>query len=78
MSSLTSRILALLALVPFAVANGAEADVIGSALSPFGRSSPAQTVQFGGSNCYYTEGWNGRGWYQCGNRIARLALKRAR
>ena len=67
MSSLTSRILALLALAPFAVANGAEAGVIGSALSPFGRSSPAQTVQFSGSNCYYAEGWNGRGWYQCGD-----------
>src|SRR6202044_877143 len=67
MSSLTSLILALLALAPFAVANGAEAGVIGSALSPFGRSSPAQTVQFSGSNCYYAEGWNGRGWYQCGD-----------
>src|SRR5580704_15995912 len=67
MSSLTSRILALLALAPFAVANGAEAGVIGSALSSFGRSSPAQTVQFSGSNCYYAEGWNGRGWYQCGD-----------
>jgi hypothetical protein len=65
--SLTSRILALLALAPFAVANGAEAGVIGSALFSFGRSSPAQTVQFGGSNCYYAEGWNGRGWYQCGD-----------
>ncbi len=69
MSFLTSRILALLALAsaPFAVANSAEAGVIGGALSSFGRSSPAQTVQFGGSNCYYTDGWNGRGWYQCGN-----------
>jgi hypothetical protein len=67
MSSLTSRILALLALAPFAVANGAEAGVIGSALSPFRRSLPAQTVQFSGSNCYYAEGWNGRGWYQCGD-----------
>src|SRR3984957_1967284 len=69
MSSLTSRILALLALAlaPFAVANGAKAGVIGSPLSSFGRSSPVQTVQFGGSNCYYAEGWNGRGWYQCGD-----------
>src|SRR5271168_4442430 len=68
MSSLT-RFLALsaLALLSFAVANGAEAAVIGSALSSFGRSSPAQTVQFGGANCYYADGWNGRGWYQCGN-----------
>ena len=68
MSSLT-RFLALsaLALLSFAVANGAEAAVIGSALSSFGRSSPAQTVQFGGANCYYADGWNGRGWYQCGD-----------
>ena len=56
-----------LALASFAVANAAEAGVFGSAPSSFGRSSPAQTVQFGGSNCYYTEGWNGRGWYQCGD-----------
>jgi len=69
MSSLILRILAYLALAlaSFAVADGAEAGVFGSALSSFGRSSPAQTVQFGGSNCYYTEGWNGRGWYQCGD-----------
>jgi hypothetical protein len=68
MSSLT-RFLALsaLAMLSFVVANGAEAAVIGSALSSFGRSSPAQTVQFGGANCYYAEGWNGRGWYQCGS-----------
>ena len=69
MSSLT-RFLALLALalLSFAVANGAEAGVHhGSALSSFGRSSPAQTVQFGGANCYYADGWNGRGWYQCGD-----------
>src|ERR1700733_2123701 len=68
MSSLT-RFLALsaLAMLSFVVANGAEAAVIGSALSSFGRSSPAQTVQFGGANCYYADGWNGRGWYQCGN-----------
>ena len=48
-------------------ADGAEAAVLGSALSSFARSSAAQTVQFGGSNCYYADGWNGRGWYQCGN-----------
>jgi hypothetical protein len=33
----------------------------------FPHSSPVQTVQLGGSNCYYAEGWNGRGWYQCGS-----------
>jgi hypothetical protein len=69
MSSSTSRILAFatLALLSFAVANGAEAAVIGSAFASFGRSSPVQTVQFGGVNCYYSDGWNGRGWYQCGD-----------
>jgi hypothetical protein len=68
MSPLT-RFLARLALAlsSFAVANGAEAAVLGTALSSFGRSSPAQTVQFGGANCYYADGWNGRGWYQCGD-----------
>ena len=39
----------------------------GSDFASFGRLSPVQTVQFGGSNCYYADGWNGRGWYQCGN-----------
>jgi hypothetical protein len=67
MSSLTSRILALLALASALFANGAEAGVLGSAFAAFGHSSPVQTVQFGGSNCYYADGWNGRGWYQCGN-----------
>jgi hypothetical protein len=69
MSSSTLRILGYvaLALSAFAVADGAEAAVLGSALSSFGRLSAAQTVQFGGSNCYYADGWNGRGWYQCGN-----------
>jgi hypothetical protein len=69
MSSSTLRILGYVALVlsAFAVADGAEAAVLGSALSSFGRLSAAQTVQFGGSNCYYADGWNGRGWYQCGN-----------
>jgi hypothetical protein len=51
----------------FGVADGAEAGLVGSALASFARSSPVQTVQFGGSSCYYTDGWNGRGWYQCGN-----------
>ena len=32
-----------------------------SALSSFGRLSPVQTVQYGGSNCCYDDGWNGRG-----------------
>jgi hypothetical protein len=56
-----------LALAAFAVADGAEAGLVGSALASFGRLSPVQTVQFDGSNCYYADGWNGHGWYQCGN-----------
>jgi hypothetical protein len=69
MSSSTLRILAgsALALSSFAAVSGAEAGIIGSALSSFTHSSPTQTVQFGGANCYYADGWNGRGWYQCGN-----------
>src|SRR5882757_3553703 len=69
MSSSTLRILGYvaLALSAFAVADGAEAGLVGSALASFARSSPVQTIQFGGSSCYYTDGWNGRGWYQCGN-----------
>jgi hypothetical protein len=50
-------------------ASGAEAGVGesgGSALSSFGRLSPAQKVQYGG-DCWYDNGWNGPGWYQCGN-----------
>src|SRR5277367_750713 len=43
------------------------AGLVGSDFASFGRFSPVQTVQFGGSNCYYADGWNGRGWYQCGN-----------
>ena len=69
MSSSTLRILGYVApaLSAFAVADSAEAGLLGSALSSFGHSSPVQTVQLGGSNCYYAEGWNGRGWYQCGS-----------
>ena len=69
MSHRTLRILGYLALAlsAFAVADGAEAGLVGSALSSFGHSSPVQTTQFGGNNCYYADGWNGRGWYQCGD-----------
>jgi hypothetical protein len=65
----TLRILAPLALLA-PLAGSAEAgagDHSGAALSSFGGLAPVQTVQFGGSNCYYADGWNGRGWYQCGN-----------
>ena len=69
MSSLTLRMLGYLALAlsASAVVDGAEAGLVGSALSSLGHSSPVQTVQFGGNNCYYAEGWNDRGWYRCGD-----------
>ena len=69
MSSSTSRILGYVApaLSAFAVADSAEAGLLRSVLCSFGHPSPVQTVQLGGSNCYYAEGWNGRGWYQCGS-----------
>ena len=70
MSSSTLRILGYLALAlsSFAVADGPPRRALsGSDFASFGRLSPVQTVQFGGSNCYYADGWNGRGWYQCGD-----------
>ena len=68
----TSRVLAYLALAlaSFTAADGAGASVgslSGAALSALERSSPAQRVQFSRSNCYYDDGWNGRGWYRCGD-----------
>jgi hypothetical protein len=70
MSPPTLRILAYLALALTPFANGAEANVGGlggGALSVLGRSSPMYTVQFNGGDCWYDNGWNGPGWYQCGN-----------
>ena len=71
MSGWTLRILAYLTAPLLLVAGAAEAgvgDSSGSALSSFGRLSPAQRIQFSaGQNCYYDDGWNGRGWYQCGD-----------
>src|SRR5258708_1019247 len=69
MSHSTSRIFAYLALASTLFANGAEAGVgasSGYALSSFGRLSPVETVQYAG-DCWYDNGWNGQGWYQCGN-----------
>ena len=63
------RVLAYLALASALFVNGAEAGVganSGGAFSSFGRLSPVQTVQDGG-DCWYDNGWNGPGWYQCGN-----------
>ncbi len=72
MSHSTSRILACLALAlaSFAVVDRAGAnvgDMSGGSLSLFGRSSPAQSVQYGGDDCWYDNGWNGPGYYPCGN-----------
>ena len=68
------RILVLVALASLPFANGAEAglaDNAGSALSSFGRFSPAQRVQYysfdGDNYCWYDDGWNGPGWYWCGD-----------
>jgi hypothetical protein len=71
MSQWTSPILAYLALAlaSLTVAGGAEAAVggmSGGALSSFARLSPVQTVQSGG-DCWYDNGWNGPGYYPCGN-----------
>ncbi len=69
MSRSTLRILAYLALALASFTNGAEAGVVGSAGSWLEHLLPVQTAQFNsfGSNCYYADGWNGRGWYRCGD-----------
>ena len=73
MAHWTLRILTYLALVSTSFASGAEAgvgDSSGSALSSFGGLSPAQKAQynsFDSGDCWYDNGWNGPGWYQCGN-----------
>ena len=68
MSRWTLRILAPLALLA-PLAGSAEAgvgDSGGGALSSFGRLSPVQTAQYGG-DCWYDNGWDGAGYYPCGN-----------
>ena len=68
MSRWTLRILAPLALLA-PLAGSAEAgvgDSSGGALSPFGRLSLVQTVQYGG-DCWYDNGANGPGYYPCGD-----------
>ena len=69
MSRSRLRVLGYLALASALFVSGAEAGVgasSGGAFSSFGRLSPVQTVQDGG-DCWYDNGWNGPGWYQCGN-----------
>jgi hypothetical protein len=68
MSRWTLCILASLALLA-PLAGSAEAgvgDSSGGALSSFGRLSLVQTVQYGG-DCWYDNGWDGAGYYPCGN-----------
>ena len=76
MSHSASRVLAYLALAlaSFTVADGAGASVgglSGAALPSLERLSPVQSVQFSRSNCYYDDGWNGRGWYPLRRRMER-------
>src|SRR5690242_18689097 len=69
MSHWTLGVLAVLALASRPFATDAEAGLAGqagSALAPFGRLSAVQSAQLGGE-CWYHDGWNGPGWYQCGN-----------
>jgi hypothetical protein len=71
MSRSISRILVYLALAltSFSVPHSVRAsvgDMSGGALSSFGRLSPIQTVQYGG-DCWYDNGWDGPGYYPCGN-----------
>lgn len=71
MSRPTSRILAnlALALASLTLAEGAGAgvgDMGGGPLSSFAHLSPVQTVQYS-SDCWYDNGWNGPGYYPCGN-----------
>ncbi len=69
MSHWALRILASVALASAPFADVADAGVGGSAggaLSSFGRLSPAHKAQYR-SNCWYGDGWNGRGWYRCGD-----------
>jgi hypothetical protein len=63
----TLRILAYLTLAVAFIGSDAHAgvgDMSGGA--SFGRLSPVQTVQYGG-DCWYDDGWNGPGYYPCGN-----------
>ena len=69
MSRPTLRLLTCLAPALALLASDAAAGVggtSGAALSRFGHLSPAQTVQYSG-DCWYDNGWNGPGYYPCGN-----------
>ena len=69
MSRLTLRILTCLAPAFALLASDAEAGLGGissGAQSSFAHLSPVQTVQYAG-DCWYDNGWNGPGYYPCGN-----------
>jgi hypothetical protein len=69
MARLTLRFLAYPGLAFALVASDAEAGVgaaSGGTLSSFARLSAVQTVQYDGG-CWYDNGWNGPGYYPCGN-----------
>jgi hypothetical protein len=66
---MTLRVLTYLGLALALLASDAEAgvgDMSGAGLSSFARLSPVQTVQYSG-DCWYDNGWNGPGYYPCGN-----------
>ena len=68
MSNWTLRVLTRLAFALFI--NAAEAGPIASAPLTLERLSLVQLVQFqsfGTNYCTYSDGWNGRGWYRCGD-----------
>jgi hypothetical protein len=69
MSRQVLRLLTYLALAFALLASDAEAgvgDTSGGALSSLGDLSPVQSVQYAG-DCWYDNGWNGPGYYPCGN-----------
>ena len=67
---MTLRLLTYLGLASALLASDAEAGVAGMSgggLSSFAHRSPVQTVQYSGGDCWYDNGWNGPGYYPCGN-----------
>jgi hypothetical protein len=69
MSRPTLRMLTYLGLALALLASDAHAgvgDMSGGVLSSFGPLSPVLTAQYAG-DCWYDNGWNGPGYYPCGN-----------
>ena len=68
MPRLTLRVLAIPGLALALLASNAEAgvgDMSGAALRPLARLSPLQRAQT--SDCWYDNGWDGPGYYPCGD-----------